>query len=306
MKLISISLFITTTLLSLASFPFANAYEVGMELDLTNGYRRDTQSSSITSKGILGDTIGKEKLKSDNLSYYQLGIDGRWNIRNWILRFDGDYAWSTSGDYHDHSKFLSVSAKTHAKINKGNAQDLTLGAGYFFSFPQLIGLDIGPVGGWSYHHQEYRIHEASTNGFSNPVFNGVDYTNRWEGPWVGIDAQFCFCPFSLYAGYEYHWGTWHAKWKLRGPDVQPPFLSDARKSNHAIGQLVYLDARWDVWCNWVLGLGLKYQLWHAHHGSDKPLAKLFQPLIFPNLSKKKVKQVTWSSLSVTIDMGYSF
>jgi len=310
MKLISIPILVTTALCSIFAFTSIQAYnspvELGLELDISNSYRRDCQSSSITCRGIFGDTIGKETIKTENLTYYQVGVIGRWDIRQWLFRFDADYAWSTDGDYHDHNKLDYFTYKTRAKVNKGTAQDLTLGAGYFFCLPQLIGLDIAPVGGWSYHQQEYRIHHASTNGISNPYFDGIDHTNRWEGPWVGLDTQFCFEPFSVYAGYEYHWGTWHAKWKLSGPDVQPPHLSDERKSKHAIGQVIYLDGRWEFWCNYMLGLGVKYQHWHASHGSEKPLAKLFQPLIYPNLRKKKVKEVTWSSLVVSIDIGYSF
>lgn len=301
--------------------------EFAGEINLTNGYRCDKITADVHAFDPPGTLFLTDDLKVKNLSSYQIGLKGRALYCSWLARAEGDYAWTGHGKYHEDSAGFPgdfALATSTAHVHKGNMADFTVGGGYLFNLGQFTGMcgcdnscgcdnycnsdtyfGIGPVAGWSYSRQQIKLKDAVTNGLPDPVLDDLKYTNRWQGPWLGVDLSFKTCQFTINAGYEYHWADWHASWRLDGPDVLGVAFSDRRHSKHAQGQVGYIDGRWNVWCNWTIGIGLKYQNWRVNKGRVEPLAGSFPAV---GLSPTEVDRVkaTWQSFAATFDIGYSF
>lgn len=287
-----------------SSFNAVNADVALGYLDVTNGYRQD-KISVLVEVFDRKTLAGIDEIKVKNMQLYQLGLEGKWVFCNVFLRLEGNYGWSNYGKYREFSGASGTElSKTEAKIHKGRTKDFNVGVGYLFPFsycsPAWEGFFVGPQAGWSYDNQHFKTSHTKTDEVFDPILNDLRYSNRWQGPWVGVDAVFQVCQFDFNVGYEYHFAHWHATWKLAGPDV-PAAFSDRRSSYHAHGQVVYLDGRWN-WCScWNVGLGFKLQKWKAIHGCISPLKGA------GDLSTQdKVKQAKWCSFAATFDIGYTF
>ena len=259
----------------------------GIEVDLTNGYRQDKLACLINTFDPAGTFIGSDNLTAHNMSIYQLGLKARYEQCGILVRADGDYGWGNDGHYHEtfHDAVTQTITDTTAKLHHVNVQDGTVGAGYLFNLNDcgcgmyginLDGVAIGPVAGWSYARQQFKLKNTFTNGVFDPVVNGVKYTERWQGPWLGVDATGAFCNYVLRTGYEYHWATWHATWTLPGPDTIGAF-SDRRHANDAWGQVAYLDGRWYFCSGWNVGFGAKFQFWKARTAMKDQLLAALKP-----------------------------
>ncbi len=304
------------SLITCLSTSAVQALPIDYEIDVTNGYRQDRQSCLIKEYIAPSTLIGTDSLKARKMSIYQLGLEARvthcnW-YGNWLARADVDYGWGWNGFYNETftTPLPATFSQTKAQINHVNVQDGTIGAGYLFilsncSYKCLQDFAIGPVVGWSYNRQQFKLHEAITDHVADPVIDGMKYTEHWQGPWLGVDATWDVCCATLHAGYEYHWATWNATWQLAGPDTAGAF-SDKRHSSNAYGQLAYLKIKKYIYCEWSISLGLKAQHWKAVNGSEKPKASSFADLGFNASEKDKVKNAKWQSFSATIDIGYIF
>lgn len=274
-------------------------------LDLTNGYRHDKVTAKINAYDPPGTLVDIDDLKAKNMDIYQLGLKGKWACCDCFMRIEGEYGWGSDGKYTETSTIPNVgSIHSESGIHKVRVKDFSVAGGYLC--PLFECFSIGPVAGWSYHSQRFKLkNNAHTDGIADPILNGLKYSNRWQGPWAGVDLAFYACEFTFNAGYEYHWAHWHADWTLDGPDVSGAF-SDRRKSTHAHGQVVYLDARWNYCSCWNIGLGLKFQEWRAIRGREKPQAGSFAAVGLSNTEVDKVKHATWCSFAITADIGYTF
>jgi len=275
---------------------------IGMDLDITNGYRRDDLSCLIHVFDPPDTFQFADDLHIKDISIYQVGLKGKWLFNNWQFHLEGDCGWANSGNYEE----AGTATISRAHVHHGQVKDLIIGFGYLF--PICWNLRIGPVAGWSYNSQKIKIHHAETGDLPDPILNHLRYRNRWQGPWVGINTKFHICPCNLgiSGGYEYHWADWHATWRLHGPDVPGVAFSDKRHSNDAHGQVVYLDARWNFWYCWNVGFGLKYQTFRAVNGRERPFAGSFAAVGLSSTEVDKVKHATWRSWAATLDVGYTF
>lgn len=304
------------------------------DLEVTNGYRQDRISSVINTYDSSRVYKGSDSLKVKEFNLYQVGLRNRWNLSNFILRVDADYGWS------DHAKYREVktpsglsSARTHASIKEGVVKDLGGGGGYLFSLnywrkappqhPYLIrnrmqspvwDFLMGPMGGFSYHEQYFKTRHTHTNGVFDSVLNGLSYRNKWWGPWVGADVRFTLYNFIFNAGYEYHWSSWRASWKLRQDHLLAGLASDRRRTNKGHGNTAYANFFWNLptqWAtnhvNWHMGFGFKYQDIKATDGYARAHA---DHTSFSNSNEEsvgqRVRRATWRSYTVTYDVGASF
>lgn len=287
--------------------------QFGMQLELTNGYRQDRLSTKVASY-VLPSHIGiTDRLKIHDLSFYQLGLNGRFTLGDWIARLEGDIGWGGGGKYHETvsiSRGGSIHVRAHTHDNR--VRDLIIGGGYLMPLgcmcDSLFGFKIGPLAGWSYDHQRIKLKHTKIEGRPIALLNGVQYKNRWQGPWLGFEATYDLCAWEARLGYEYHWSHFHALWALDGSDGSGTNFSNRRKSDHAYGNVVYLDAHWNFCSIWNLGFGFKYQSYRANKGSERPMHRLDDSSgsDTPFFSKDKLKHANWTSYAVTFDIGASF
>lgn len=270
-------------------------------LDLTNGYRRDKITSVIDVFDPEDTLVGVNDQVAKDMNMYQIGLKGKWVWCDWLLRLEGDYAWGDSGENKEvFAPVAGAVSRTVDQLHKTYANDFLAGTGYLF--PVCYNFSIGPTVGWSYHWQRFQVGHARTDGVANPVLKGLKYTNRWQGPWAGAELAWHYGYFSLDVGYEYHWSQWHAEWTLKGPDVVGAAYSDRRRSNHAHGQVVHVEARYNYCPWWNAGIGLKFEDWKAIHGFERPRSGGFAS----PTRLDRVKKATWQSCAVTFDIGYQF
>lgn len=298
--------FVRFTGLLLAATAFVNnLYGVNGYFELTNGYRTDWISTKIDSFDPEDTLISTDELKAKDLNMYQVGLKARYALCGFTVRADGDLGWSDNGEY---TEVFGVPGGPHshlkANIHNVRVKDFTVGGGYMLSFFNVVA--VGPVGGWSDNYQHFKIKNPKIDGVFDPVTDGLTYTMQWRGPWIGVDAQFNLCNLSFDAGYEFHWAKWHASWQLKGPDVPGSAFSDRRKSNQAIGNVVYLNGRWNFCHCWNVGFGLKYQDWTVSKGREKPAAGSFSAVGLSDSEVDKVKKACWNSFAITFDLGASF
>lgn len=275
------------------------AAETFVHLDMTNGYRQDRISTLVEAFDPPGTQIASDSLKATNLPFYQIGVDGKLSLCGLFIRIDADWAWANHGDYKEVvSTPEGLSSTTKGHVHDAKARDFGVGVGYLYPFNEDFSL--GPVGGWQYHLQKFKVRDPRTDGIPDPILNGLKYTDCWHGPWLGFDLAYRFCKYSFHTGYEYDWAEWHATWRLKGPDVPGVAFSDHRKSNQAHGQVIYLDAKWHFYDCWSLGCGLKYQMWKATHGKVNPLR---DNAPVSSTEVDKVNRAKWTSFTATLDLG---
>ncbi|CUI16681.1 hypothetical protein PNK_1064 [Candidatus Protochlamydia naegleriophila] len=289
-------LIFTLFFFSLCSSYVLHSELLGFDLKLTNGYRNDSLSTSVESNDSYS-LLAKDDLKLDSISLYQLGFKGRLSLLDFLVRVDANYGWAVHGKCIE-SQLFDSSSPSHlrANIRKGWIKEATFGIGYQFNLiPFCQFFTITPMGGWSYHEQFFK--SSHLHGYVDA--NNLTYTNRWEGPWCGIDLECRLHEFVFNAGYEYHLVDWHGKRKLSDlQSIRKHFFSDRHHSDHAHGQVFYIDSKWNFNLCWYVGLGLKLQEWKAIKGHWKPISGFSA---YSN--EERIKQTKWRSFAITIDLG---
>lgn len=275
------------------------------DIAITTGYRSDSISTTIRAFDPPEDLIVIDDLKGSGIDIFEVGIKGRvLLLESLFARGHANYGWVLNGRFTDLSSLPDVfSATTKAPIDSGHTKDYSIGAGFQFSF--LGCFKIGPVAGYSYNFQKIKLGKAKTEGERNPVLDRLTYDMCWEGPWLGAEAQFCLKFLQLIVGYEYHLSNWHANFTLDGPDVFGGSYSDKRKSNHAHGNVVFLEGNC-AWGCWTIGVGVKYQEWTAENGREVPRAGSFSAVGLNDTEVDKVPHATWRSTQIYASVGYLF
>lgn len=312
-------------------------------LSISGGWRYDwlrTRSGSRASDtDIAADP--HETLKLKNLNIWQIGGQLHWSVPNfcdcqyeWLNRFYvRGYAyrgWITSGHLSHRSGESNVLgfSRNGGKIHKGRTVDGTIGVGFLYPF--CSGIAVGPVGGWSYeqvHVSTKRHHHSSSesSSSSDDLRLHRSFTSTFRGPWVGVDVAYeytdCCRDLNLRfeAGYEYHWARWYGSNKFRGYDDSYSSSGShhlRQRTNDAWGNLGYFNAWWVLCENWELGLGVKYQSWearrHHHRRSSSSSSSEIIPIVAledgddSGRDHRKIRRVCWDSVTVNLDLGYSF
>ncbi len=274
-------------------------------LDASVGYRRDHLSAEIYSFDENNLTISKDHLTAKDLSLYQVGGKGLIGVCDCFVRGEGYWGFSGDGVYREASqkaqKFLF---KSKGNLHHGITKDFIVGAGFFLSC--LVPFEMGPVAGWSYQSQEFKVKKGRLS--QDDGGRGFRYSNHWQGPWLGVDAKFdCFF-FTARSGYSYHWAKWNAHWSLKNRRDQRFTFQENSKSSDANGQVLYADLFWGF-CPFInFGLGLKWQQWQAKKGRKKSLKSEKIGIVNDKvkIAKDQIQDAKWESCSVSLDLGISF
>lgn len=290
------------------------------EFDLALGYRRDSIETDVHTFNDTEGSFGTDKLEIKGLDLFILGLKARAGYCNWFARGYAYWGWGNDGKYTEHgsnddSFIIGSEFRNRIGISKYRTQDYSLGVGYLFDLcwcGGFEGLYIGPVVGWSYHRQQARLgknHDFSGSesvGFSS-ILNDLQYTTKWNGPWLGIDFVYEYCEFIFDFGYEYHWAQWKANWSLdddsSGSDTGFVF-SDRRHGKNGHGNVVYADIKWALCDCWIVGLGFRYQDFEVKHGKLHNSGDSYYSS-YESFSDR-VKKASWRAASIELDLGYSF
>lgn len=277
------------------------------DINVSAGYRNDRIETTIKAFDPPGTLINVDKLKGKDINIFEVGINGRVTYCDQaFIRGYANFGWVCDGRYTETSGFpLIFSSVTKGKIHSGHTRDYSIGVGYLFSCWNCF--KIGPAVGYSYDFQKIKLgNNVTTNGEPSPTLNHLSYDMKWQGPWLGAEAQFCVQCVQVNVGYEYHWSDWRANWTLAGPDVIDIAFSDKRRSNNAHGNVVFLEGNY-VFCScWTVGLGFKYQQWTVRRGCEKPRAGSFAAIGLSPTEHDKVTHVCWRSAQVHVSLGYLF
>jgi hypothetical protein len=293
----------------LAIFILASTYisagEFGDEgyITVTNGYRLDRITTNLKAFDNPHVLAVSKRLKCSNINIYEVGVSGRAEVCQWLVKGYADYGWVFGGRYKDKTIFPDSDVSV-GHINNGHTQNYSVGLGYMFYC--IDWFNIGPIAGYSYDDEKIQMSKISTNKINNPTLNGLSYKTNWRGPWLGFETNSWINHVNLIMGYEYHWSQWKGDWQLRGPDVPGVAFSDKRKSNRAHGNVVYIESKYLMCDCWEIGFGFKYQYFKANSGRVSPSAGSFSDVGLENIEVAKITKETWTSYQFQLSLGYYF
>lgn len=279
---------------------------VDASIDFLAGYRYDKIAASVHVFDPPDNLILADDLNLKSLNIYEIGVGARILVcREWFVRLNGTFGRIKNGNYTENVNTLGdVRAISKSKVRHGNTNDFSVGAGYLF--PCGCGIGVGPVAGWSYDYQRVKMGSAKTDGICDPILTGLSYKNRWQGPWIGVEAQYNCCDAWLSLGYEYHWSHWHASWTLSGSDIANVAFSDRHKSNDAFGNVIFLSGSYCLCDCWELGLTFKAQYWRVSSGRLVPRNSNFENIEISSTEVDKVHSASWHSYEALLMIGYHF
>ncbi len=275
----------------------AQWWESSFDFDI--GYRRDQLTSFVDVYNPSDNFIYTDNLKLDNLQVYEIGAKGKCISYDVFLMKSYLYTGAIPrGHYADTITFVGQSPTTRKlHVTSGQTVDFALGGG--FLFPLYCGVRIGPTGGWSYNHQHVKM------DCQKGSYGGLEYKNRWQGAWIGVDAYLAFRRFGVNAGYEYHIPHWSGYWLMKKKYIYGGPFSDVRKSKRGWGNVVFFDVYTIDLCCVKFNCQLKYQYWKMHDGCVHPKSKSFKKVGHPH-QKEFLNTATWQSFEVLLGLGLDF
>lgn len=302
--LLSIALLTTSSL---------SALEPATYFDISGGFREDRLTTRVDLFSSPCNFEEANKLKLTSITLWQGGVKAQLALCDyWFLKGFAYFSYGHQGKYHERT-FAPGSFETvsKARIHRARMRDFQLAFGYLYPVDGVWGCwGVGPVAGWAYNDQHFKMHHAFTDCVPDLVLEGLEYKSRWSGPYLGADVAYRHCTILFTAGFEYHWAWWNGDWLLDGPDIPFVAFSDSRKSKRATGVVFYLDGRWEFYSCWHIGVGLKWQRWEARDGHLEPKLADFDEvgsiLGETTTTFVKLRSTRWYSASATLDIGYGF
>ena len=137
---------------------------------------------------------------------------------------------------------------------------------------------------------------------------GRKFHARWYGPFIGVDFDYRFaCDWSLYAAYEYHWARYRAG---ASDDFRRPYFREGfhHRARRAYGHVFDLGIKWDFCDCWTVGISGHWQWFRAKSGKDniRLLDESFGSVDEVCLLQIPLKDVTWRSATISLDLGVMF
>jgi hypothetical protein len=295
----------------LVVFGVTNARALMTETNLTvsQGYRVDNLNWNVA-----GDANGQNpniqsELTHKDLKIYQLAGELKSTVAGVLYtRTNFDYGWILSGDSQDSDYAMDNRGLEFSRSNSktcGNVWDASVGLGYPFQF-KSAGFQASPLVGYAYNKQNLDVTDGNqTANLINPSnvgpFPGLDttYKTQWWGPWLGIDLTYKPIPrLQLNGGLEYHWVDYRAvgNWNLRGDLQHPESLVHTASGAGLIGSI---GGNWSLSKNWLIDLQTKITSFSTRPGVSTQFGNT-------RTGVTQLNEVNWSSLSVSLGMGYRF
>lgn len=287
----------------------------------TGGWRQDHLRSSATTNIDESTDI----VRGSHLNIWQIGVKGwvspclsscdPW-LNNFFVRGCAHWGWVSDGIYSHRFEPAPDTTETVVRgdISHGHTWDYSIGGGYLFGCDN--GIKIGPTGGYSWNKLTYKAEnvmgvintfDTSTALDTLSYFDeGALFSSKWMGPWVGVDAAWECNNFLVIASYEYHWARWKGGFHSPSTDLDDNIhFSDSRSGRNGWGHVAYLGATYTLSDCWKLGANVKYNYFHVR-GSLSPTAVGGFPAVGGTADESDRATTTWSSVALSVDIGYLF
>lgn len=324
-------LFLKSLLLVLAATSSVSAACINDELRFEGGWRNDEYSHTIDTVYASGVTETNDfSVSSVDLGTF--GVRGRFFVPQWddcgcfdmslldnfYVQGFANWGWSGRAKYH-HDVALAVGDGVVDVDNTGNlsyvnTSDFQIGLGYFIdlgcwfndcSCLNLSDWGLGVAGGYQWDRQKFKVSSATLvvdDIFvgDNPLEEGLKVYQRWQGPWVGAQLFYNACGWSFDVAYEYHFCL-HTNGHYNFTDLAAIFgaVDYSWRGHDGHSNVVYVNGYYELCQGWDLGLGFKYQDWHATRQRTS-----FDPDVFLVDSSSGDYKVC--SYSLYGSLGYSF
>lgn len=299
------------------------ALEIGgeSELSFSGGWRQDHFRSFDT------DNIdpATDLVRGSSLNIWQIGVQGWMSpcfsecdpwLNNFFARGSAYWGWVDDGVYLHKATTGpgGVATIDRGDVSHGHTWDYNIGGGYLFGCGN--GFKIGPTGGYASNKLTFKgenvvgvIDTPDTSTVIDPLAyfdEGVLISSKWQGPWAGVDAFWECGAWNIYASYEYHWARFNGGYHSPSTDLtDDSHYSDVTKGRNGYGHTGYLGAHYSFCDCWLAGVGVKYQYFHVK-GNLYPTAAGGFPAVGGPATEVDYDSNTWNSVSVLVDLGYSF
>lgn len=175
--------------------------------------------------------------------------------------------------------------------------DVSFSIGYLLDYN--CSLSFSPLLGYSSHRQVYK---AGSKSYHN------HYKFIWNGPWIGFSEIYTMnCKVKLYLDYQFHLckfnGSFATHKKETSSIPNPSFISH-RNTHNAFGNQLTLSGYYPVSENWIAGLQLELRGFWANKGNKKHCDQTLSRAACNTFHSHS--KVTWSSCSLTAQLGYKY
>lgn len=312
-----ISRFIAGSLLTVGA-PLS-AVHLTNNIELSGGYRQDDFKTAYDYFLIdTPESVTYNSTQSRHANIWQLGLKGRLVmpelccfqeydfLRNFYVK--GFAYWGSDvGKTHFSDLYFGYDEGFACGILKTyHTVDWQIAGGYLFDLGCLCGygsdldLSLGLLGGYAWDKQKISIRNNHVGSyfdgegyFPDEAYNHGKLFNKWQGGFIGTELYYSACDFLLNFGYEYHWATFNG-----GEDLPNWDFYDRRHSDNASGNVVYLDASYQVCDGWEVGAELKWERYSANHGKTRASDDDAYQYAHTNAQ--------WQSWQLTANVGYNF
>lgn len=257
------------------------------------GWRKDEIKWEVIAPG---PPLTSLREKWRDLNIFQLTGRGEAYVNDrYYIRLDGDYGWIEGGNKTFDQTNISVNPPLSEGQLRANSQghvwDFSAGFGYLFCLCE--NLSITPLIGYSYSEQKVKDNRYRLVGSPVDAFSDVNsyYKYQWQGAWFGINLDYQWCNWSLFAEYQYHPSRYKAILK---ENIAISF-TEIQKIHDPHGNEVYAGLYYHFECPLTFGVMANYKDYQGHNGTATAV-EVPVPL----------SQAKWTSVSVTFEASYCF
>ena len=287
-----------------------------VEIETSYGYRQDRLDWNIA-----GNRQGENPNILSELTWEDLLIhEMRLGIRttaNHTLFIRGSIHYGVivdgenqDSDYAADDREMEFS-RSNNNADEGSTLDGLFGVGVNLRLWSKS-VNLIPQAGYSIHKQNLTMtdgYQTVTWAGGPPLgsFDGLDstYETQWWGPWIGFDLavnvkKWAYLPpFSIRAGYEYHWADYYAQadWNLREDFRHPKSFEHEADGT---GSLMRLELCVHITDTWSLRVGYETEEWAAEDGIDRVF------LADGTTISTRLNEVNWESTTVQIGFMFCF
>jgi len=291
------------------------------------GYRRDNEEWKNRTNDY-GPSI-TNKITFEDIDIFQIGVKGATTLGcNLYARAGAYWGWVLDGDFKEKAKVYGesatvgdfsvangfvFSADSNSVVDERHVYGIDAAIGYPFYFCDCT-LEAAPIVGYSYDQQDLWIETEGLGIDSNGLpGSGIGcccnrkYLFSWYGPFVGADFKWRPCNecWSLYAGFEYHFASFHGR---RHHSDFDDFDHNRRHFHNAHGWVVNLGAEYDLCECWTVGFCVKIRDYYArkHHRRHSYSSSEESGRGFAVGSGRGRRTNEWDSYAINLTIGRQF
>jgi hypothetical protein len=309
------------------------AYQPVSDASLVAGWRKDEIKTRVDSDFGIGREIKYKDMKTWEfglrgqyaITGFSCGCDDAW-LDQFYVKGSAVWGWGNSGkatysvfnddEYsygYGYDNGYGYNNVASTDLHHTKTHDYALGLGWVYSID--CNWAIAPTVGYAWdklstkskgNNDSYGYGYADYDYNDNTLFS---YSSKWHGPWLGAELLYEDCEWHFDLGYEFHWASHRNTYKAHGCD----FGSVTTKSKSRYGNVVYVDAWYDLCDGWEVGLGFKYTHFQSGKGKRHFSANdcgydygYDYDLVSGSGYGSEKSHTNWTAWGFTLDVGYQF